>query len=117
MPTHPPKACTQPGCNALVYDRSGRCLDHRYDRSRPSSAKRGYDRTWQRIREGKLARDPFCEDPFHVHNGVKVQAIEVDHIISLGKGGTHAFSNLQSLCDPCHNKKTNQEDGGGWRRR
>lgn len=38
----------------------------------------------------------------------------VDHIKPLRKGGTNDEKNLQSLCTRCHNKKTNEQDGGGW---
>ena len=34
---------------------------------------------------------------------------ELDHIIPLVDGGTHDPSNLQTLCTPCHKKKTAQE--------
>ena len=34
---------------------------------------------------------------------------ELDHIVPLVDGGTHDPSNLQTLCTPCHKKKTAQE--------
>ncbi len=41
----------------------------------------------------------------------------VDHIVPLDAGGTHETPNLQSLCRPCHARKTlaehPREDGGG----
>jgi 5-methylcytosine-specific restriction protein A len=83
---------------------------------RLSAAKRGYDRAWRRIRTAKLSRDPWCEDPYNVHAGQLVLAHEVDHIVPLVKGGTNAEENLQSLCRTCHQRKTNTEDGGGWKR-
>ena len=36
---------------------------------------------------------------------------EVDHIIPLKRGGTNAIKNLQTLCKPCHSRKTAIEDG------
>lgn len=35
---------------------------------------------------------------------------EVDHIIPLNHGGEDKISNLQLLCDECHDKKTKSED-------
>jgi len=34
---------------------------------------------------------------------------ELDHIVPLVDGGSHDPSNLQTLCTPCHKKKTAQE--------
>jgi 5-methylcytosine-specific restriction protein A len=31
---------------------------------------------------------------------------EVHHIVPLDEGGTHAFSNLMSLCKSCHSRFT-----------
>ncbi|MBW3010581.1 HNH endonuclease, partial [Acinetobacter baumannii] len=35
--------------------------------------------------------------------------LELDHIVNVARGGTDDESNLQSLCVPCHKKKTQQE--------
>ena len=34
---------------------------------------------------------------------------EVDHIVPLVDGGSHEMANLQSLCTPCHKRKTAAE--------
>jgi len=34
---------------------------------------------------------------------------ELDHVVSLGRGGDDADSNLQFLCRPCHRAKHNRE--------
>jgi 5-methylcytosine-specific restriction endonuclease McrA len=34
---------------------------------------------------------------------------ELDHIVPLIDGGSHDFSNLQTLCTPCHQRKTTAE--------
>ena len=36
---------------------------------------------------------------------------EVDHVLSLGLGGTHDMDNLVLLCRPCHRAKTNIDIG------
>lgn len=61
----------------------------------------------------QLNRSPWCEDPYEVHANrhERVAAKHVDHIVPLKDGGTHAFSNLQSLCRSCHSRKTALEDG------
>lgn len=38
-----------------------------------------------------------------------VAKTELDHIVNVARGGTDDESNLQSLCVPCHKKKTQQE--------
>lgn len=83
---------------------------------RASAARRGYDRTWQRIRLTKLAADPFCEDCLNAGRG-DIPATEVDHVRALEAGGTHDAANLRSLCHPCHTRKTNRIDGGLGRQR
>ena len=35
------------------------------------------------------------------------RATEVDHIIELAAGGTNTIDNVQPLCKPCHQAKTN----------
>ena len=113
MPTRPPHPCTYPGCPSLVYDAGSRCPRHRRD-TRPSAAARGYGSEWREIRAEKLRRSPMCTNPFTLHDGF-VRAVLVDHIIPLRRGGTNDMGNLQSLCVACHNKKINDEDGGGFR--
>lgn len=34
---------------------------------------------------------------------------ELDHVVPLIDGGSHELANLQSLCTPCHKKKTAEE--------
>ena len=75
-------------------------------RRRPSRRARAapYGRAWPAIRATQLAHHPRC-----AHCGT--QAAQVDHILPLARGGTHAPVNLQSLCPPCHAAKTARRDG------
>lgn len=117
VPKRPPRIC--PRCRALATDMSAHVQEAHggyQSTPRPSAARRGYDKTWRRIRAAKLARDPWCEDPYRLHDGL-VLAREVDHIIPRARGGTNEDENLQSLCRTCHQRKTNTEDGGGWQRK
>ncbi len=77
--------------------------------ARPSSAQRGYDRRWRALRLVHLTAHPFCATCWV--NGVPVPATVVDHVIP-HKGDPlllYDAGNLQSLCAPCHDRKT----GGG----
>lgn len=75
------------------------------DKKRANARSRGYDRRWQKLRKIYLARHPFC---------IKCPrlATEVDHILPLAEGGTHADDNLQALCKSCHSRKTIRDNRG-----
>lgn len=112
MPYSPPRVCSFPGCSVAV-EGGGRCPAHRRadyttDRKRRGSrSARGYDERWYRIRRMHLAREPLCR---HCgERGRLTPATEVDHILPLRSGGTHADENLQSLCKRCHSRKTRSE--------
>lgn len=49
--------------------------------------------------------------------GVHTPAKHVDHVVPVARGGAELdASNLQSLCHPCHSRKTALHDGGFGRR-
>ncbi len=76
---------------------------------RPTTAERGYDARWRKLRIQHLRQHPFCE---HCKRDGRAElATEVDHIrpISTG-GGVLDPDNLQSLCKPCHSRKTLAEN-------
>lgn len=79
---------------------------------RPSACARGYDRTWQRLRLMHIRAHPLCK--LCEAQGLIVQAEDVDHVIPhQGNDGLRLDpSNLQSLCKPCHSRKTATQDGG-----
>lgn len=52
-------------------------------------------------------RQPFCVK--HLERGEQVVATQTDHVKPLIAGGTNDRSNLQRLCDDCHDAKTNAE--------
>ena len=66
----------------------------------------------QRVRNAQWYRDdaalkreqPFCVK--HLERGEQVVATQTDHKIPLVQGGTNHRSNLQRLCDDCHEAKT-----------
>jgi 5-methylcytosine-specific restriction protein A len=85
----------------------GRCAEHKHD-ERPSAARRGYDRTWMRIQAQFITEHPFCQGSLHV--GQNIPGVLIDHIQPLVDGGTHDMSNLQTLCQSCHSKKTHLQN-------
>jgi 5-methylcytosine-specific restriction protein A len=99
MPSRPP-----------TLNLSGRELALTAD-TRPAPSRRGYGRMWQACRLQKLADDPWCEHC--LADGLHVAATEVDHKQTIRSGGEVLDrDNLQSLCKPCHSRKTAAEDGG-----
>lgn len=109
MPQAAPRPCTQPGCGALVHDGSGRCDAHQRKSWAPRyrHVKRIRGSKLKRLRDELLHRKPLCEEC--ERNG-RVSASTVrDHIVPLAEGGTEDESNIQALCDPCHDAKSKRE--------
>ena len=119
MPSRAKHGCRYPGCPNLVEPGHSHCELHRkqrqrrYDAQRGSSAQRGYDAQWRKLRKMVLAQHPLCVDPFGIHaeRGEVVEATEVDHVVPLRAGGANNFENLQALCKRCHSRKTALDDG------
>lgn len=63
---------------------------------------------WRLIRASHLQEEPLCRE--HLARGMVRAATEVDHID--GDATNDAPSNRQSLCKPCHSRKTARENGG-----
>lgn len=110
MPWKRQQPCTHPGCGKLSD--SSRCEEHRqqftraYEKKRGSSARRGYGQKWQDASRLYLMAHPWCAR-------CNVLATEVDHKVP-HKGDMKLFwdrSNWESLCKPCHSRKTATEDG------
>ena len=109
MPMRPPHPCSKPGCPTLTDQRF--CVQHgRQAEQERGSARskdgRGYGWRWMKVRTMKLRREPMCEE-------CRTEAAsEVHHIVAKRDGGDDGFENLQSLCKPCHSRKTMQEQHG-----
>lgn len=121
MPFAARSQCIEPGCVALASVGQPRCPAHtvervdllrQRDQARGSADARGYDRTWRRVRRAFLGLHPFCR--LCDERGVVELAAEVDHIVPIRTAPERRldWSNLQSLCTPCHSAKTAREDGG-----
>jgi 5-methylcytosine-specific restriction protein A len=71
------------------------------------SPNRTRGRRWMKIRARILDRDPLCV--ICKAQGRTVPSKICDHKISLANGGTDADDNLQGLCKPCSDAKTEAE--------
>lgn len=113
MPNKPLQPCRRVGCRELV--RAGYCEAHARTipprpspapTSRPSAARRGYGRQWQRASQSFLRRNPICIECAR-HGEVRL-ADQVDHVVP-HRGDMDLFwdvNNWQPLCKGCHSRKT-----------
>lgn len=115
--TKPFRVCTYPGCTALIRGAS-RCEQHTHDKKRREEAKENPNLNlinspeWRELRAVQLHRNPLCKECMSA--GKLTPATQVDHI-EPHRGRVELFfdeDNLQSLCAPCHSRKTYHEDGG-----
>jgi hypothetical protein len=85
-------------------------------RSGLTTTERGYGWAWQKARERVLRRDCGLCQPCDKANRVRA-ATQVDHVICKAEwqflhgslDGCDVDENLQSICDPCHAAKTENE--------
>ena len=114
-PWKPKKPCARPGCPCLTHERFckvHKAAEHRRtDRNRPSSAARGYDSRWRKLRKAYLSANPLCVTC--LAEGRTTAAEEVDHKQPLAAGGSNDESNLQSQCRHHHSQKTARESAWG----
>jgi 5-methylcytosine-specific restriction protein A len=81
---------------------------------RPSAAKRGYDRRWQKARAAFLRQNPLCAEC--LQKGAVVPAKVVDHITPVVGGQSDpsfwVAEGWNSLCIRCHAAKSAREKKG-----
>ena len=107
MPKKPKRPCSHPGCPKLTDGRfceaHQRQENRRYEKyDRDPEVRRRYGRAWKRIRDSYAAAHPLCE--MCLKEGRLTPMGEVHHILPISQEGTHARSNLMSLCQSCHTK-------------
>lgn len=112
--------CNAPSCGRLI-DAPGYCAKHAHipseyqkqkDKLRGNANERGYSSQWRKARLGYLAKHPLCV--ICQDNGRIVAGNVVDHVIP-HKGEKSLFwdsANWQTLCKPCHDRKTAKDNGG-----
>jgi 5-methylcytosine-specific restriction enzyme A len=71
---------------------------------------------WDAIRKRVMERDGWLCQPCK-RAGRPRTGSEVDHVVPLSEGGSNDPANLQTICTPCHESKTQTErsgKAGGW---
>ena len=101
------KLCSEPRCNQTqpcsLHPKRGNWQT--WTKANPYAIL-AYRGDWPKTRARQLEREPRCRL-------CHAPATTVDHIQPLSRGGTHARSNLRSLCEPCHRTVTASDFG--WR--
>jgi len=119
-PTAPLRFCLAPGCAARVT--SGHCPAHaalrRTQVRRFQKGATSYSsRSWRRLREQKLARDPMCED---CQKAGRTRAGSVVDHRERHCGDVSKFlvslDELRTLCEHCHNRRTADQTWHGGRK-
>lgn len=83
------------------------------ERQRGSATARGYGgKGWEHTRRAVFLRDLYrCQGQgCGVLVGQRPRDAHCDHIIPKDKGGTDDMSNLETLCEECHARKTRRGD-------
>ena len=100
------RPCTHPGCGRLAIAGSSRCALHPKQPwgKRPDAAKRLRGRHLQKARARLFAEHPLCVKC--LERGLSRPSTQRDHVIPLAEGGADDDSNVQALCDQCHDEKS-----------
>ncbi|NDI33612.1 HNH endonuclease [Chengkuizengella sediminis] len=116
MPSKPKKPCNQPSCSKLT--REAYCDEHKKDSNqyydkyiREKKSKAFYQsKEWKIVRQQALTRNHhLCQ--YCLKQRQITPADMADHITPIKDDWSLrlVLSNLQSLCNSCHNKKTAEE--------
>lgn len=112
MPRAAPSSCAEHGCPTLCQG-TARCPEH--TKSRPKAKPTDYrvqsnafynSPTWRKLSKAHKRRNPLCA---HCAKQDRTAVGDVtDHIIEISDDWSMRLepSNLQTLCTPCHAKKT-----------
>ena len=121
MPTLPRPQCSEYGCKAPSVKGSRYCTEHAPAARTNKSERKELDTlyssgVWREIRAAQLSRAPLCQC---CEAEGRIKAAEaVDHVFPWKSWGPNAFrvNIFQSLCAPCHSRKTSLELRGVFRR-
>ncbi|NWN92285.1 HNH endonuclease [Marinobacter adhaerens] len=105
------KPCRDKLCRRTTREKHGYCEEHAdqarsWSRGRAGRGRGG--RPWRRLREQVLIRDRYLCQPCGRANDA-TPASQVDHVIPEAEGGPTEASNLEAICGPCHDLKTQRE--------
>ena len=79
---------------------------------RAPASQRGYGHDWVKLTKLVKRRDKgLCQEC--LRNGKYKPGRDVDHTVPKAQGGTDDPSNLELLCVPCHQRKTQREAQAG----
>lgn len=112
MPYKPKSPCRHPDCPELVETGKLYCDKHKtmHPEINERVGKKLYSGRWRKMSKAYLQSHPLCAEC--MKKGKYTKATVVDHIIP-HRGDQKLFwdqSNWQSLCKPCHDRKTLTED-------
>jgi len=116
MPARSLRPCTHAGCSTLTV--RGKCDAHRHaqEAQRGTSAERGYDATWRKLRAAYLREHPLCECDACQGGKVRVTAAQVvNHRIDIAERPDLRleWDNLQSMSKAHHDAYTARTRGWG----
>lgn len=115
MPQRPKRPCRAPLCGKTTREPHGYCEQHAHlqtgwqrHQQGKSSSQRGYGARWRKLRAAVMERDKWLCQACQ-RQGRATPAYAVDHIVNKAEGGDDSPGNLEALCRPCHQQKTQQE--------
>lgn len=117
MPSLPRSRCNSLGCKTPSVPHSRFCEQHAPVGKRKDSAHDAMYKgaAWASLRTSQISRQPLCQAC--LLEGRVASAAHVDHVFPWRTIGPQAFrvNLLQSLCGPCHSRKTGLEQKGTFR--
>ena len=113
MPISPPRIC-QKHKTPFTGQRCPTCTEawkkhNKENDNRESAHKRGYNKTWQKVRDNKLKDHPYCERCMITG---KVRSADLVHHVDRNSRNNES-ENLISMCLTCHQAEHKSEAWGG----
>lgn len=115
MPRLPSPVCDTPRCKSPSVAHSRFCADHAPAYKRGDNGELYNSSAWSTLRRSQMSKQPLCQAC--LLEGRITSAQHVDHVFPWRTIGKEAFraNLLQSLCGPCHSRKTGLEQKGTFR--
>jgi len=112
--------CRGVGCNKTTRNRSPSMCDpcrkkkqrkdfSKYKVRNPAEYQFYRSQRWRKLSAAHKRKEPLCREC--KERGVVTAAEYTDHIVPIREGGSKwDSSNYQSLCSPCHSRKSGEEN-------